>query len=138
VRTVNLIIAVVGVLAAIQSLRLFVLDRSTIRTTALWTTLWLAIAVFGLFPAWLDALMAVTMMESRPFFISVVGVFILYRLQFRTTQEQEQLQRRFGRLVQEVAVLRYQLERRVLVAPPGPEPTSAASTDAAGPPGVPP
>jgi hypothetical protein len=134
VRTVNLIIAVIGVLAAIQSLRLFVLDRSTIRTTALWTTLWLAIAVFGLFPAWLDALMAVTMMESRPFFISVVGVFILYRLQFRTTQEQELLQRRFGRLVQEVAVLRYQLERRVLVGPHGAEPIAEATP----PPGAPP
>ncbi len=110
-RIINLIVFGFALLAALQSLRLFVMDRTSIRTTVLWTTLWIGIAVFGLYPALLDHIMAAIQMESRTFFIAVVGLAILYRLQFRSTQERDLLERRVGRLTQEVALLRYQLEQ---------------------------
>ncbi len=113
-RIINLLIFGLSLFAAGQSLRLFVLDRSSIRSTVFWTALWIGVGVFGLYPGLADYLMSFTMMESRTFFIFVVAVFILYRLQFKSSEQQELLQRRVTRLAQEVALLNGRIDAKGL------------------------
>jgi hypothetical protein len=109
-RPINIVIFVVAMGFVLHGVRLFVHERTSIRHTLFWSGLWVVIGLFGLFPAAADNLMRLARMESRTFFIVIVGVGLLYRLQYNASREREQHRLRITHLCQEAALLRAQID----------------------------
>ena len=109
-RVINVVIFGMAFLAAFQTLRLFARDRSSIGVTVLWTLIWTAVGVFGLFPALIDLLMLPSMMRNRMFFVFVISIMVLYALTFHQTVNNFALQLQIKRMGQELALLRYEVE----------------------------
>jgi hypothetical protein len=86
-------------------------DRVGIRSAIVWLLLWSSIGFFGLFPNLLDPLMQLAMMKNRMFFIMVVAIVIVYTVIFNLSSQMDKVQRTSARLIQEVSLLRHQLEK---------------------------
>lgn len=112
-RVINLLIFILSAFAVFQTARLFIQERTSFRTALFWSLVWLAIGIFGLFPALLDYIMVPTMMKQRLFFVVVIAILILYALSFRQGSENAEVKRKLGRLAQEISLLRYELQDSV-------------------------
>ncbi len=81
-----------------------------IRSAIVWLLLWASIGFFSLFPNLLDPLMQLAMMKNRMFFILVVAIVIIYTLIFNLSSQMDKVRRTSARLIQEVSLLKHQLE----------------------------
>jgi len=77
-----------------------------IRAAAVWAFLWLGIGFFAVFPASLAAAVQLAQMGDRTFFITVIGLLVLFTLVFEHAGRLDRLQRQSGRIVQEAALLK--------------------------------
>jgi hypothetical protein len=68
--------------------------------------LWVGIGFFALFPDLLQTAVDLAQMEDRPFFITVVGLLVLFTLVFDQVTKTEKLRRDIVRLAQDNALLR--------------------------------
>lgn len=87
-------------------------EKIGIRSGIIWIILWASIGVGSLFPSIMDIFMRLAMMENRMFFILIIAVFILYATVFNLVSKIEKAERNVAKLVQEIALLRYQLEEK--------------------------
>lgn len=111
-RVINILIFLCATLAAVQTLLLFARNRSSIRSTVLWTLIWIAIAVLGLFPVLIDMFMVGIQMRNRMFFLFIVAILILFAMLFQQSTRVEDLKRQISRVAQEIALLRFDQENR--------------------------
>ena len=111
-RVIHILIFLCATLAAVQTLLLFARNRSSIRSTVLWTLIWIAIAVLGLFPVLIDMFMVGIQMRNRMFFLFIVAILILFAMLFQQSTRVEDLKRQISRVAQEIALLRFDQENR--------------------------
>ena len=109
-RAANIIIFIIAFGGAFWTLRLFLRERTGIRSTFFWVMIWIAIGIFGLFPNLIDFLMGATMMRDRMIFVFVVSILAVYAMLFRQNTENFELKRKLNRIAQELACLRYEVE----------------------------
>ena len=86
-------------------------DTIGIRSALIWISMWLGIGFFSMFPHLLNPLMRLTQMQNRMFFILIAAVFMLFALVFNLSSKLEKMQRTSSRLIQEMALLRYTIDR---------------------------
>lgn len=104
--TISLLIAAVALVVVFRTLRRIGRDQLGIRPGLLWVGLWSAVGYFALFPSHLDAGLALAQMENRMFFITVIGLFLLFTRVFAQESEIDRLKREIAHLVQELALTR--------------------------------
>ena len=109
-RVINILIFLFALLAAFQTLRLFARNRSAIRSTVLWTLIWIVIGVLGLFPVLIDMFMVGIQMRNRMFFLFMMAILILFAMLFQQSTRMEDLKRQISRVAQELALLRFDRE----------------------------
>ena len=108
--TTTIIFACISITAILYTVRMVKRERIGIRSGLLWFLLWLAIGFFSLFPEMLKYVMHLAQMENRMFFIPLMAAFILFILVFNISSRMDNMQRTISKLVQEIALLKYQIE----------------------------
>jgi hypothetical protein len=103
---ITLLIAVISVLEIARTLRRTRQDQLGVRPAVIWMGLWVGIGFFALFPNLLQTAVNLAQMEDRPFFITVVGLLVLFTLVFDQVTKTEKLRRDIVRLAQDNALLR--------------------------------
>jgi len=103
---ITLLIAVISVLEIARTLRRTRQDQLGVRPAVIWMGLWVGIGFFALFPDLLQTAVNLAQMEDRPFFITVVGLLVLFTLVFDQVTKTEKLRRDIVRLAQDNALLR--------------------------------
>lgn len=83
-----------------------------IRSGLVWIIIWVAIGFGSIFPSTVDIFMKFAMMENRMFFILILSVFVLFAIVFNTVSKVERNERNTAKIVQEIALIRYQLEEK--------------------------
>ncbi len=111
ITSITLIFTLLSVLAIFYTLKSLKKDLMGIRSALVWLFLWIGIGFFSLFPSRLNSIMHFAQMEVRMFFILVVAVFILFALNFNLNSKMEKMQRTSSRLVQELAIIKAQIEK---------------------------
>ena len=110
ITTITLVFSAVSLFMIIYSFSRFKRETLGIRATLLWVFLWFGIGFFSLFPSILDWAMALAQMEVRLFFISIVGMFILFALIFNMASRLDKLERFLGKTIQELSLLNQKLK----------------------------
>jgi hypothetical protein len=113
ITSITLIFTLLSVLAIFFTLKSLKKDLMGIRSALVWLFLWIGIGFFSLFPSLLNSMMYFAQMESRMFFILVIAVFILFALSFNLSSKMEKMQRTASKLVQEMAIIRKQIEDKL-------------------------
>ncbi len=91
--------------------------------------MWSAVGYFALFPSHLDSGLALAQMENRMFFITVIGLFVLFTRVFGQETQIERLHREVAHLVQELALMRAQQPAPSTAVDSRPATTSGAAPD---------
>jgi hypothetical protein len=104
--TITLLIALISVLEIARTLRRTRQDQLGVRPAVIWMGLWVGIGFFALFPDLLQTAVSLAQMENRPFFITVVGLLVLFTLVFDQVTTTEKIRRDMARLAQDNALLR--------------------------------
>ena len=110
ITSITLLIAFFSLAAIVYTLNNIKKDIMGIRSAAIWLLLWAAIGFFSLNPSLLNSIMKLAQMEDRMFFILIAAVFILFALLFNLSSRIDKMQRTSARLIQEIAILRHQVE----------------------------
>jgi len=118
VATISVIIMLVALLEIARTIRRASHDRMGIRVAAVWIVLWAAAGFFALFPDLLGQAVSLAQMGDRTFFITVVGLLVLFTIVFDHVEKLEVLRRDMARLVQENALLRARVDGDVVSSGP--------------------
>ena len=110
ISTITILIALASAFAIWRTLRQLGRDNVSIRFALIWCAMWLAIGVGSLFPVLVDHLARLAMMKNYLFFTSFIAIFILFALVFELSSRLERTQRNLARIVQELAIMKYQVE----------------------------
>jgi len=113
IKTVFIIIFLVGILAILQIWYLFKNERTTIKNAIFWTLLWILVGIGILVPNSIDFAMKIFRMENRLFFISVFGILILLGIVYSLSISQKKTERTVAKLVQEMAILNYKFDKNI-------------------------
>ena len=113
IKTVFIIIFLVGILAILQIWYLFKNERTTIKNAIFWTVLWILVGIGILVPNSIDFAMKIFRMENRLFFISVFGILILLGIVYSLSISQKKTERTVAKLVQEMAILNYKFDKNI-------------------------
>ena len=105
----TIIIAALSCLQIIRIISKTRRDAIGIRPALIWILMWIAIGLGSLFPSAVDYFMQAAQMRDRMFFILLLSVLILFALVFNLASGHEKLQRDVSKLIQEVAILRYNM-----------------------------
>ena len=111
IKTAFVIIFIIGLLAIFRIWYLFKNEKTTIKNAIFWTLLWIIVGIGILVPNSIDLAMKIFGMENRLFFISIFGIFILLIGGYNLSISQKKTERTVAKLVQEITILNYKLDR---------------------------
>jgi len=87
-------------------------ERIGIKSAVVWIIMWIGIGFFSLFPQLLNSAIRLVNMESRMFFILTISVFVLFSIVFNLSYRLDNLQRDISKIIQELAITNYQIEKQ--------------------------
>lgn len=111
IRPVTVILAVFSVVAIFFSFKLFRKNKLGYQSFLLWLLVWLLMGIFSLFPKPLDLLTGFLSMGERLVFLFVFSIVILFVFVLYLFVRVTEVTRKVTRLVQEIGILRYKLEK---------------------------
>jgi len=106
-----LVIAIFAIGAILVTVRIYRKNRFSTRLFFMWLFIWLIVGFLALFPSVLDKLMALANMGNRMFFITSAAILFLFILIFYLSANVSKMNRRISKLVQNIAILDYKLEK---------------------------
>ena len=106
-----IIIFFVGISTILRIWYLFKNEKISIKNAIFWTVLWIIVGIGILVPDSIDLAMKIFGMENRLFFISIFGIFILLIGGYNLSISQKKTERTVAKLVQEITILNYKLDR---------------------------
>jgi len=112
ISSITIVFLLVSLFQIGRTIAMFRKDRIAIKPAAFWIFTWLVIGFGSIFPETLEYLMRLAMMENRYMFIFVASIFVLFVLAYQQSASQKKSEQLLNKLVQEVALLNYKLERR--------------------------
>lgn len=86
-------------------------EALAIRSSVTWLVLWLAIAVFSVFPDLMNWIINITQIKNRMFFAITIAIIILFAFVFNLFSKVDRAQRKTDRLIQELSIISYKLDR---------------------------
>ncbi len=113
IKTAFIIIFLVGILAILRIWYLFKNEKTTIKNAIFWTLLWIIVGIGILVPNSIDLAMKIFRMENRLFFISIFGILFLLIIVYSLSISQKKTERIMAKLVQEMAILNYKLDKKI-------------------------
>lgn len=113
IKTVFVIVFIIGLLAIFRIWYFFKNERTTIKNAIFWTVLWIIVGIGILVPNSINLVMKIFMMENRLFFISIVGILIILVIVYDLSLSQKRTERIVAKLVQEMAILNYKLDKNI-------------------------
>ena len=109
ISTITIFIALCSAFAIWRTLRQLGRENVSLRFALIWCAMWLAIGVGILFPVVVNYLARLAMMKNYLFFTWIIAIFILFALVFELSSRLERTQRNLARVVQELAIVKYQV-----------------------------
>jgi hypothetical protein len=106
------LIAAIALLIIIKTIQTFRKDKLSTRLLFLWIFIWFSIGFIALYPSIPDKLMKLINLESRPFFIIMVAILILYIIIFYITSAISRINRKISRVIQELSILTYTIKEK--------------------------
>lgn len=111
-KLISVIIMAISAFELYRSWKLALKGRLSPLFAVLWGVVWIAVALFILFPALTDTLMSFAGMTSRIAFIFMVGLLILYVITYQMFIESKRNTISIARLTQRLALMEYQFRAR--------------------------
>lgn len=100
----QLVVPLISLMAILYAWSLFSRDRKTLWEAFLWTVFWGVIAIIALFPGLLTYLTAITGIRSQVNAILITAIGILTFLVFSIVVRVEEMNRRYTRLMRQLAL----------------------------------
>ena len=110
--TITIVIVIIALFGIVRILMRLSKDKIKIRAALVWLVIWSGVGFFSLFPTLLNGAMNLLQMENRLFFITLVGLLILFALVFGLTSELERTNWRVAKLVRENALLKHAVSKQ--------------------------
>jgi hypothetical protein len=90
------------------TLKLFIQDRVPVRAFIFWELVGGVLALFALFPGWLDWLMSLVGVQHRAYFMLTVGLLGLYVVVYSVFMTQRKIEKDLMRFAQTFALSQFQ------------------------------
>ncbi len=87
-------------------------DAIGLRSALVWILIMAGIGVFSLFPGLLDWAIRFSRMKERMIFVLLTAVFILLAFIFNLSTRHDRMQRDLSKIIQELALINYRLEKK--------------------------
>lgn len=113
IKAIFIVLLLCGIIVVSRTWYLFKNERTTMKNAIFWTLLWIIIIIGIFVPKSLDFAMKILKMENRLFFISLMGLLVLLIIVFNLSTSQKKTERTVSKLIQEIAILDYKLDKNI-------------------------
>ncbi|MBS13504.1 MAG: hypothetical protein CME19_18135 [Gemmatimonadetes bacterium] len=109
-KTMSIVIAAISLAVLVRNTYYVRSGRMSFRQALIWFVIWVSVGYGALNPSVLDRFLSLVAMEDRMVFLFVVSNLVLFVLTYYLYVGQKRSERTIARLVQELSLVRYDLE----------------------------